>query len=115
MARRSLDPNTLLILAAIAGGGIALARVLNLGARAKDKLQDIGEAISSGLFDFFHPNAAGELLYYTVQFPDGKTHAVPSQSVNAAGQFTWRMDGKRYQLLVDKSKAAGVNKTAFLL
>lgn len=60
----------------------------------------IGEAIGSGLFDLFHPDAAGESLYYTATFPDGARHAIPSGSVDAGGRFSYA--GLRYQLVTQK-------------
>lgn len=51
-------------------------------------LTNTGEAIGSGLYDLVHPNELGSMDYLVVSFPDGK-HAVPADSVNANGLFTW--------------------------
>lgn len=106
-----------LLLALFGAGAYFLYRTSTAAQRA---LATAGEAIGSGLFDLFHPDQVGETLFYTVAFPDGQNHAVPSRSVNSAGRFVNRNlspsypgDGKTYQLVVDKSKPAGVNKAAF--
>lgn len=107
MARR-LDPNTLLVLGALAVGGYLVYRTIN---KVGDSLATFGGAIGSGLYDLFHKNQAGEQLHYTVKFPDGSQHAVPSGTVSADGIFSY--GGKRYRLAIDKRIASGVNKQAF--
>jgi len=76
-------------------------------------LKSSGEAIGSGLFDFFHPDAAGETLYYNVMFPNGQRHAVPSRAVDSNGIFrnsnlspNYAGDGLRYRIMVRKSDGA---------
>lgn len=78
--------------------------------KAKEVLKDLGSAIGSGLFDLFHPDQTGDMLFYTVKFPDRSQHSVPSKSVSSTGRFN--RDGVQYQLLVDKGITSGVNKYA---
>jgi hypothetical protein len=113
--------NLLLVLAI---GGVALYAVNQLtgiGKNIAGGFRNAGEALGSKLFDLFHPNPVGETLYYTVEFPDGRRHSIPSGTVNADGVFTWvgnsvqQGDGRRYRLLIDKRITSGVNKKAFPL
>lgn len=95
---------------AIGGIGYLVYQIYSAGSAAKAALNSVGSAIGTGLYDYFHPNETGEMLYYTVEFPDGQRHAVGSKTVDTSGRFTW--GGRRYQLLVDKGKPTGVNKYA---
>jgi hypothetical protein len=101
-------------------GGVLVYLLYRTTTAAARALASAGEALGSGLFDLFHPDPVGEVLYYSVKFPDGSTHAVPSRSVTSAGRFVNRNlspnypgDGLTYQLFVDKGVASGINKTAF--
>lgn len=105
-----------LLLALVAGGAFYLYRTF---AGVSRVFTTAGEAIGSGLFDLFHPDQVGEMLFYKAKFPDGKFHAIPSRAVNADGIFLNRNlapnyagDGRKYRLLVDKSISVGENKTA---
>lgn len=107
------DLKNLGILAALAGGAVLAYRFYS---DAKGALTTAGEAIGSGLFDFFHPDQLGETTFYIVTFPDGVKHSVPSRSVDANGLFTnknlapnYAGDGKRYRILV----ATNGTRTAF--
>lgn len=111
-----MDRKTLLLLAALGIAGFYLYR--QFGA-LKDTLRTAGEAIGSGLFDLFHPDQVGEMLFYKVRFPDGQFHSVPSRAVRPDGTFLNRNlapnyagDGKVYRLLIDKRITVGENKTA---
>lgn len=55
--------------------------------KSKNVLTNTGEQIGGGLFDLLNPGAAGESLFYTVTFPSGDKHAVPSNSVSSDGTF----------------------------
>ena len=95
---------------AIAGVAYLAYQAVSTVASVKGALNSLGSALGSGLYDLFHPDQTGEMLYYTVQFPDGERHAVGSRTVDGSGRFTW--GGRRYQLLVDKGVKKGVNKYA---
>lgn len=60
-----------------------------------------GNATGGALFDLFNPGAAGNLVYYTVNFPDGSTHTVPSNIVDGNGYFTYA--GNNYVLITPAS------------
>lgn len=90
----------ILTVTAIGVGIYVAARVVGLFDDVRKGLTDVGSAIGSGLYEFFHKDAAGEPMHYTVRFADGY-HAVPSRSVNKDGFFTWT-DGKRYRIMVMK-------------
>lgn len=97
------------IMAGIGVGIYVAFQLLDAGKKAKDALNSAGEAIGSGLYDFFHPDTVGETVYYTVTFPprpigDGQRHAVPSRSVNANGVFTLPQffGAQRWQIVVGK-------------
>lgn len=50
------------------------------------------DALGSGLYKIFGPDdakALGSMTYFMVNFPDGLRHAVPANTVNASGLFTW--------------------------
>jgi hypothetical protein len=98
-----------LTIGVVAIGVYFVYRAIQEMADVKDKLADVGSAIGSGLFDFFHPDQVGETIFYSVTFPkspiaDGQRHAVPSRSVNAQGQFTLPQffGSTRWQLLKGK-------------
>jgi hypothetical protein len=110
------DIKDVALLAALLGAGYAAYRIAGKG---KESLDAARLAVTDAVFEFFHPDAVGETLFYTVRFPDGATHAVPSRAVDRNGVFTNRNlspqyagDGKRYRILVDTSKPAGINKVA---
>lgn len=76
-----------------------------------DALTKTGETIGEKIYTLFHPDVVGESLFYTVTFPDGKRHSVPSRSVSQTGQFWYpATNGKKYQLLVDKATGYKVAK-----
>lgn len=112
-----MDRKTLLLLALLGLGGYYLYRK---AADVVKVFRNAGEALGSGLFDLFHPDPVGETLFYTVLFPDGQRHAVPSRAVANDATFVNRNlspnypgDGRKYKIIVDKTKASGVNKTAY--
>lgn len=63
-------------------------------------LNSTGSAIGSGLYDFFHPDQTGEMLFYTVTFPNGERHAIGSREVDSSGRFTY--NARRYQIVTKK-------------
>lgn len=73
-------------------------------------LTSAGEAAGGAVYELFHPDTVGETLFYTVSFPGGVNHAVPSRSVATDGTFTYQ--GTNYRLMVDRTKATGINKVA---
>lgn len=88
----------------IAGGAYLLFKLLNLGSAVGsaasavgNALTSTGESIGGALFDWIHPKAAGESLYFTTQFLDGSKHAIPSLSVDIFGRFTY--NGVRYLMM----------------
>lgn len=105
-----VDFEKLLTWAAIAGIGFFGYKIYSGLSAVKDSLSSLGSALGSGLYDLFHPDQTGEMVFYNVLFPDGQKHAIPSRSVDSSGRFTYQ--GRRYQLLVDKGKQSGVNKYA---
>jgi len=92
----------ILLLAGLAGAVYWLA---SRGiAQVSKALTSTGEAIGSGLFDFFHPHQAGELLYYSVTFPNGDRHAIASGNVDSNGLFRFAlppMVEQTWQMIVD--------------
>jgi hypothetical protein len=87
--------------------------------KGKEALDAARLSVTDAVFEFFHPDAVGETLFYNVRFPDGATHAVPSRAVDRNGVFLnrnlspqYKGDGKRYRILVDTSKPTGINKVA---
>lgn len=92
------------ILAAIAVAIYYLTR----GAKSvSNALTSTGETIGSTLYDWFNPNPVGETLFYTVIFPDGSKHAIPSgavsnrQFINSGNGVNYAGDGLTYQLWDD--------------
>jgi hypothetical protein len=100
----------LLTWGAIGGVAYLLYGIYSAGSGAKKALNSLGSALGTGLYEIFHPNAVGEMLFYTVEFPDGQRHAVGSRDVDRSGRFT--REGRRYQLVVEKGIKTGVNKFA---
>lgn len=101
------DAKDLLIVAAILGAAYFLYK--KVGA-AQTVLTDAGSKIGTTLYDIFHPNQTGEMLYYTATFPDGTRHAIASTQVDANGKFknaapavSYGGDGATYQLLRNSS------------
>lgn len=68
------------------------AAAIGAGAAAVGSaLTTTGNALGSGLYALFGPSDAqilGNMVYLTVTFPDGR-HAVPANTVNSDGTFTW--------------------------
>lgn len=100
------DVKDVAIVGAVLGGLYLLTRA---GSKAAEALTSAGEAIGSGLYDFFHPNQVGETTFYVVTFPDGSRHSVPASAVDSSGVFlnknlspTYAGDGKRYRIVVSK-------------
>lgn len=94
----------------IGGGAYLLYQLFTTVRSGAQALNDAGTAIGSGLYDFFHRDPLGETLYYTVTFPDGSRHSVPSRSVDNAGLFrnsgngvNYAGDGETYRLVIEKS------------
>lgn len=56
----------------------------------------IGESIGGGLFVIFGAKDTTPKTYYSVKFPDGKTHAVGDTWVDSKGMFSY--EGRRYKL-----------------
>lgn len=98
----------------------AAGAVIDTAAAAIETSRD---ALSSGLYAIFGPNLKYDPVSYTVRFPDGKSHSVPSRSVKSDGTFvnknlspTYSGDGRAYRIVIDKRVPAGqTNKTAFPL
>jgi len=99
-----LNSKDVLLIGALSAGFYFIYRAIVEAANVKDKLADVGSAVGSGLFDFFHPDQVGETIFYIPTFPDGTKHAVPSRSVNGNGQFvlTQFYGSQRWQLLTNK-------------
>lgn len=108
------DLKNLGILGAVLGVAFIVARTFS---KVTGSLTTFGEAIGSGLYDYFHPDPVGNVVYYVVRFPNGDKHSVPANTVASDGTFTnkgdgivYKGDGKRYRLVTDKSG----NHAAFL-
>jgi hypothetical protein len=74
--------------ASSAAGAVGSA-VSAVGAAASNAYQSTVSAVGSGLFSLFGPSDVGTNMYYTVAFPDQSHHAVPSNTVDADGNFVW--------------------------
>lgn len=100
-----MKSDTLFIVGAIGIGAYFIYEAVQKAVAVREKLQNVGEAIGSGLFDFFHPDPVGETTFYIPTFPDGTRHSVPSRSVNSRGQFilTQFYGSQVWQLLTSKS------------
>lgn len=98
--------------------GYLALEVMGFLKSAKDTVTDFGGSIGRGLYDWFHPDTVGEKIMYTVRFPDGVFHSVPSLSVGNDGTFTnkgsppfYVGDGKVYRIARNSTmfrNAAGV-------
>lgn len=97
------------ILTWVAIGGVAyiVYKTLSIGSSIKSGLNEAGSAIGLTLYDWIHGENAGigETTFYSVYFPDGKFHAVPSLSVDSMGVFknnintpNYKGDGKVYRI-----------------
>lgn len=114
------DIKNLGIVAALGFGAYALYTTLNA---ARKGLTTVGDAIGSGLYDFFHPNEMGETKFFLVTFPDGQRHSIPASYIDASGIFvnkpdpnnpTYKGDGKTYRI-VKKTGAGTLTLAAFPL
>lgn len=92
---------------------LAVALVYSLKQSKKfidNALQSPRDALASGLYRLFGPDEEfGDSLYYTIGFPDGSRHAIPSSSVQKNATFQYQnmwyqmlmgKDGKRYAAFV---------------
>lgn len=62
-------------------------------------LASLGEKIGSGLFSIFGPKDTTPKTFYSVRFPDGKTHAVGDTWVDKSGYFYYPQGSNvRYKL-----------------
>lgn len=83
-------------------GGLALAAYLILrkpfviAGEAAQAVVNFGGKVGSVVYDIVNPAPAGEMLFYTVNFPDGSRHAIPSGIVSTGGFFEYA--GNRYRL-----------------
>lgn len=96
-----------LALAGVAYAGYKL--ISKVGGAAASAAQSIisapgqfGSAVGIQLYDWIHPNTAGESLFYVVNFPDGTRHAIGASTVADDGGFSY--DNIAY---VMKNDAAG--------
>lgn len=96
--------------AAIGGIGYLVLKTIGLFKSASDVLTSAGSAAGGAVYEWLHPNAVGETIFYTARFPDGSFHTVPSLSVASDGTFTnkgspplYVGDGKVYRLAVSKT------------
>lgn len=96
--------------AAVIAGAFVISKLFDFGKAAASAVTATGEAIGGSLYEYFHPDAAGDPTNYLVTFPDGVRHQVPSRSVNADGTFVnvgappvYAGDGKTYRLTVRKT------------
>lgn len=109
-----MNTKDLLFLGLAATGVYLVYKFVN---KAGDTLTATGEDIGSTLFDWLNPDPTGEMLFYTVTFPDGSRHAIPSRSVvngifqNTGNGVNYTGDGQMYQI---KNDAAG-NHYAILM
>lgn len=137
VARRRRNPRlldylpTLLTVGAIGVGAYLIYRLF------KKPGEKAAEA-AANVLEWFFPFDAGEKVQYSVQFPDGTTHAVGSRAVQSDGTFTVptimkqgdaRSGGQvsyyavadipnlrgKYRLAVDRSILIGNNKKAIKL
>lgn len=93
----------------LAGAGLYLVfKLVKAGSEASQILTNTGSAIGSSLYDVFHPDQLGEMVFYTVTFPDNSRHAIGSRDVGADGSFTWA--GERWRMV---TKANDPNKMKF--
>lgn len=100
-----MKPKDLVFLAAIAVGLYAINKAFGIGKKLGEGLSSVGSALGTGLYDLFHPDQTGEMLFYTVQFPNGARHAIPSRSVDKNGQFDYiqpPLAATRWQMLLSK-------------
>jgi hypothetical protein len=111
--------DNLLVWGMVIVGGLVAYKLFDWGKKGVAALNEFGEAAGGAVYEFFHPDTVGEMLFYTVKFPDGQFHAVPSRSVDSSGIFTnsnlspfYAGDGKRYRIMVDKKAATAANKIA---
>lgn len=62
-------------------------------------LASLGEKIGGGLFSLFGPKDTTPKTFYSVRFPDGKTHAVGDTWIDKNGYFYYPQGGTvRYKL-----------------
>lgn len=76
------------------GAGAVLAYILYKKATAVTQAAGAAytgtvNTVSDALSSLFGPAVTASGTYYTVIFPDGSTHAVPGNTVDAQGNFTW--------------------------
>lgn len=69
---------------------------------------NVGQAIGSGLFDFFNPDPGGVQTLFNVTFPDGSRHAIASNIIGSGGGFTvpayiTAYAGRELQIVTDKN------------
>lgn len=97
-----------LILYGLIAGGLYLAfKILNPIQQAGAALVSAGEAIGSGLYDYFHPDELGATMFYVVTFPDNSNHAVDARLIDSDGLFTVPPNipafvGQTFQLVTSK-------------
>lgn len=98
---------------AVGVGVVLVSRLLNFGKSAADALTETGEALGSGLYDFFHKSDMGEMNFFVATFPDKTRHSIPAGAVTEDGFFAnsnlapnYKGDGMRYRLV--KNKATGL-------
>lgn len=86
-----------LILLAAAGAAYYLYKKVAL---IPAVLTSTGEAIGSGLYDWFHPDAGAQETDYYVHFSNGNYY-IPSTTVDSAGLFTFR--GAQFRIMNDSA------------
>jgi hypothetical protein len=75
--------------AASSAAGAVGAAASAVGTAAANAYQSTVSAVASGFYAVFGPADIGSSTYYLVNFPDGARHAVPGNTVDSSGNFTW--------------------------
>lgn len=83
------------------GTGIVGTAANILNTASGGALAATGTSISGALFNWFNPNPAGTMVFYTTQFPDGTMNAVPSDTLDGQGNFNY--NGAAYIMKQDAS------------
>lgn len=108
-----MDTKGLLVIGALAAAGVYAAK--KLGGIAGNAYQGAVSGTADVLMRLIGPEDKSESLFYTVQFPNGATHAVGKNAISSDGTFTLTVPplaATRWKLLVNPAITSGVNKFA---
>lgn len=96
-----MDKETRNLILIVGVAAFAVYYVKKIAGAAGAAFDATGSWIGGQLYEWAHPSAEGESLYYVVLFPTNEKHAIASGDIRSDGTFTYQ--GNAYRMRTDAS------------